>query len=46
MAKINLDTSLTAKLREKVNEYQHYSITKTHSIKKMVTDLDGIKFAQ
>lgn len=34
MAKINLDTSLTTKLREKVNEYQHYSITKTHSIKK------------
>lgn len=34
MAKINLDTSLIAKLRGKVNEYQHYSITKTHSIKK------------
>lgn len=34
MAKINLDISLTVKLRNKINEYQHYSITKTHSLKK------------
>lgn len=34
MYRINLDTSLCVNLRNKVNEYQHYSITKTHSIKK------------
>ena len=38
MARINLDISLTAKVWNKVNEYQHYSITKTHSLKK---DKDG-----
>ena len=34
MAKINLNIDLCAQLRNKVNEYQHYSITKTHSIAK------------
>ena len=34
MAHLNLDLQLCKKLRKKINEYQHYSITKTHSIKK------------
>lgn len=34
MSYINLDTNLCSKLRDKVNEYQHYSIKKTHSLKK------------
>jgi len=34
MAHINLNRNLCRELRNKINEYQHYSITKTHSIKK------------
>lgn len=34
MAHINLNRNLCGELRNKINEYQHYSITKTHSIKK------------
>ena len=34
MSKINLNIDLSAQLRNKVNEYQHYSITQTHSIAK------------
>ena len=33
MSKLMLNTYLCGDLRNKVNEYQHYSITKTHSIK-------------
>lgn len=34
MAHINLNIDFCAQLRNKVNEYQHYSITRTHSLKK------------
>ena len=34
MAHINLNIDYCAQLRNKVNEYQHYSITRTHSLKK------------
>ncbi|MBR6199026.1 MAG: hypothetical protein IKQ61_02035, partial [Spirochaetales bacterium] len=34
MAHINLNIDFCVQLRNKVNEYQHYSITKTHSLKK------------
>lgn len=33
MAHINLNLDYCAQLRNKVNEYQHYSITRTHSLK-------------
>lgn len=38
MAKIQLNNFLCSKLRNKINEYQNYSINKTHSIKNAKTE--------